>query len=811
MTRPRHQRTDDRAGQTNDVESSGPGSTRDTTHDFARGNDVDGSSRRATAVAELHRQRGNQAAQQLATGETSGNRFDRDVSDSDGATRADTTARHSGEPAIEHAPPLARRRLERSVDSLPPISIDRGPSAQRALDRADGIAAARGTRIIARPGAFDGEQGVEHLAHEVAHVLQQTSSEANSAGVDAAESDAASFARDVSAGRSATTTVSTPTRWALQSEGRQQQASDDPIVAMIVRPESQRIEFQTQSGVTFQYEYTGSVVDAYVGEGTPAGTHRGERVGKNIVIENFEAEQFGRIVPNERNPVLGDLVFASTFQVRVASETSEPTPADTDRTERQQSGIDGDTEGTRRDARAGGGHTGWIQSEFLADIQMIVQEMRTLSNVLWFFAGVVIGAKSEVSLETLAKLDEKYLRAVTQWQFQHWDAYLSGIKNGVVNELKGIYEMVVNIDELLTTAIEMFEYVATEATPPTMRQAGRQVGQGVGKRVERLLNSSGADFMRQLGEVLAPLILELLVSLASSGVGAGLKAAKVFGKLAEKFPKANSVPDLFDDPDQAAKRLRNRRDRDEDESPEDGDSEEQPTPRDLTLGERQARERGWPIAEEALPEGHHWHGNRGGDPRLHRNPGYGGDRYEYDPDEGTFKRASSSSSRTVSRPRLRYGKKVARLPDSQFRHFEMPLSGDAATAQRRLLRRIETGEQKARDAGKEYQELVAENLGAPDLQEVRRATDGGAGRRMDVGTEHEVTLEGRDGPFSTGKLDQLWLDMRDHGRVQLTVPQLSDEAADQLRRLAAQAQGEFDRKIMVFVRETATDAPAPWE
>ena len=53
--------------------------------------------------------------------------------------------------------------------------------------------------------------------------------------------------------------------------------------------------------------------------------------------------------------------------------------------------------------------------------------------------------------------------------------------------------------------------------------------------------------------------------------------------------------------------------------------------------------------------------------------------------------------------------------------------------------------------------------------------------------------------------------MRDHGRVQLTVPQLSDEAADQLRRLAAQAQGEFDRKIMVFVRETATDAPAPWE
>jgi hypothetical protein len=137
----------------------------------------------------------------------------------------------------------------------------------------------------------------------------------------------------------------------------------------------------------------------------------------------------------------------------------------------------------------------------------------------------------------------------------------------------------------------------------------------------------------------------------------------------------------------------------------------------------------------------------------------------------------------------------------------MRLTGEAAEEQQHILSKAGEGGQAATKAGDEYQDLIARDLRARGLQEAFSRP----GRRMDVGNRHEVTIEGRNGQFSTGKLNQLWLDMRDNGTVLLTVPRLSDQAASQLRRLAGQAQQEFGKKIMVFVRETATDAPLPWE
>ncbi|SFO58185.1 hypothetical protein SAMN05660359_04493 [Geodermatophilus obscurus] len=41
---------------------------------------------------------------------------------------------------------------------------------------------------------------------------------------------------------------------------------------------------------------------------------------------------------------------------------------------------------------------------------------------------------------------------------------------------------------------------------------------------------------------------------------------------------------------------------------------------------------------------------------------------------------------------------------------------------------------------------------------------------MDIGTEHEATIEGRTGAFSARKLDQLWDDLVDKGNATVTVP-----------------------------------------
>jgi hypothetical protein len=73
---------------------------------------------------------------------------------------------------------------------------------------------------------------------------------------------------------------------------------------------------------------------------------------------------------------------------------------------------------------------------------------------------------------------------------------------------------------------------------------------------------------------------------------------------------------------------------------------------------------------------------------------------------------------------------------------------------------------------------------------------------MDLGTGHEITIEGSHGPMGSGKLDQLWDDLADNRLVQLTVPKLSPEAEDQLSRLLAQARKVLGPDVKIFVRTT---------
>ena len=220
---------------------------------------------------------------------------------------------------------------------------------------------------------------------------------------------------------------------------------------------------------------------------------------------------------------------------------------------------------------------------------------------------------------------------------------------------------------------------------------------------------------------------------------------------------------------------------------------------DLSRGARRARELDWPRA----PDGYEWVSGPADRPYIRRKPEHPGPKLYYDEEAEEF---VEGLPRRVDRPRLPQGSKAKRMDEPErsggrpvgagkYRRFNEPLRGAAAKRQQRILDLAETNPQQA---GREYQELIAEDLGAVDVQEMFARP----GRRPDIGTGHEVTIEGRTGSLSSKKLDQLWLDMRDRGNVLLTVPRLSGKANDQLRRLAAQANDTFDHDVLFVIRET---------
>jgi hypothetical protein len=76
------------------------------------------------------------------------------------------------------------------------------------------------------------------------------------------------------------------------------------------------------------------------------------------------------------------------------------------------------------------------------------------------------------------------------------------------------------------------------------------------------------------------------------------------------------------------------------------------------------------------------------------------------------------------------------------------------------------------------------------------------GRRPDVGAT-EITIEGMFGPLSEHKVQQLWLDLLDTGEIHLIVPELSAEAATQIRQLAHAAEALTGQRVSINVIETA--------
>jgi hypothetical protein len=154
----------------------------------------------------------------------------------------------------------------------------------------------------------------------------------------------------------------------------------------------------------------------------------------------------------------------------------------------------------------------------------------------------------------------------------------------------------------------------------------------------------------------------------------------------------------------------------------------------------------------------------------------------------------SKPDRGQQRPHLPSGPSAARAELNSFRE---PFRDPVMLKEQEEIMELAKVDPKA--AGRRYQDLVAGDFrGGRDVQEKFTRP----GRRMDMGTEHEMTMEGVNGSFGTEKLNQLWDDLADKRNVTLTVPKLSDEARDQLARLLAQARAEFGPGRIIVVRET---------
>jgi WXG100 family type VII secretion target len=74
--------------------------------------------------------------------------------------------------------------------------------------------------------------------------------------------------------------------------------------------------------------------------------------------------------------------------------------------------------------------------------------------------------------------------------------------------------------------------------------------------------------------------------------------------------------------------------------------------------------------------------------------------------------------------------------------------------------------------------------------------------KVDLSSGVHATIEGMDGKFSDRTLDNLWNTLVDNRHVNVTVPNLSQEAEDQLEKLLGLAREKIDPDVYIILRET---------
>lgn len=168
--------------------------------------------------------------------------------------------------------------------------------------------------------------------------------------------------------------------------------------------------------------------------------------------------------------------------------------------------------------------------------------------------------------------------------------------------------------------------------------------------------------------------------------------------------------------------------------------------------------------------------------------------HETDPAGAGAKRPRSVPDRGQIRPPLPEGPNALEAP---LNRFPEPFRDPAQLQEQTEIMKL--AESNPQAAGTLYENLVAGDFpGGRDVQGKFTRP----GRIMDIGTEHEVTIEGRAQGFGKGKLDQLWDDIADNGHAIVTVPKLSPTAAGELSRLLAQARERLNPGAIIVVRET---------
>lgn len=169
-------------------------------------------------------------------------------------------------------------------------------------------------------------------------------------------------------------------------------------------------------------------------------------------------------------------------------------------------------------------------------------------------------------------------------------------------------------------------------------------------------------------------------------------------------------------------------------------------------------------------------------------------------EEFTIEKWRPNLGRTGPKARITRGVAGDLEKGAEVRIFKDPFISEAHRAE--LNEILELAKTNPQEAGNRFAKLTGKSEGWTEIAEVTTVRHGRIGRRWDFGSTKEITIEGRAGKMGGDKLDQLWFDLNERGVIDLTVPKLHPDAADQLARLAGEWAQLTGRKPLVLVRET---------
>jgi hypothetical protein len=158
-----------------------------------------------------------------------------------------------------------------------------------------------------------------------------------------------------------------------------------------------------------------------------------------------------------------------------------------------------------------------------------------------FFTGLLNSLRRSLSTSEIRQLSQKIAMSTVvnlALPIVITAGMLVGVYEDIRNAISGLYELVTNFSEMVSSMLEMVDLLTSRGGAQVAQELGEETGRNYAGQIRRVLGRNIFAFTYELGKLIGPMIVYTVLSIVTAGIVSGAAVSVRLASLLRRFPRA---------------------------------------------------------------------------------------------------------------------------------------------------------------------------------------------------------------------------------------------------------------------------------